>query len=330
MRAIFGKKMRRRNPRSDVHGERFHAMMIEKFYKLGFFSETGRIVSPVIENWVDINCTNYRSFRNKKTGKLIRTGGDKIIHHPLDALFECPKGFLFSEDNMPLPKRWQDTTHINRRYMYLDALRCEGVPYRQITFWIGRDLVEESKRSGKPLAAWLLKRLSDRLRRLLGDTEFGLWFHLEHKPDAPDKIHAHGLIYILDEAWFKYRSAKYRDLRDNIRTATGFVPDIDPESISMEKWLFTPNKPLNHGNQDYSTKSAREKSFHLNYAGEPTKEIGELIEATSQTLRRRSQAFYERMRPFLRAFITGDVLDWNDDQWEAIGVTHEYDFVIFD
>ena len=136
--------------------------------------------------------------------------------------------------------------------------------------------------------------------------------------------------YILDEAWFKYRSVKYRDLRDNIRTATGFVPDIDPESISMEKWLYTPNKPLNHGNQDYSTKSAREKSFHLNYAGEPTKEIGERIEATSHTLRHRSQAFYERMRPFLRAFITGDVLDWNDDKWEAIGVTDEYNLDIVD
>lgn len=330
MQAIFGKKMRKKNPRSNVHGERLHAVMIEKFYNFGFFSESGKLVAPVIGDWVRSKCSDYQAYRNRKTGKLIRTGGDKIIHHPLDALFDCPTDFLMSTEKLPHPKRWQDTTHVICRYMHLDALRCEGVPHRQITFWIGRDLIEESKLTGKPLAAWLLKRLSDRLRRLLGDTEFGLWFHLEHKPDDPDKIHAHGLIYIMDESWFKYRSAKYRDLRDNIRSATGFVPDIDPESISMEKWLFTPNKPLNHGNQDYSTKSDRLKSFHLSYAGEPTLEIGELIEATSHSLRRRSQAFYERMRPLVSAFITGEVLDWDDDQWEAIGVTYEkeYDFSV--
>ncbi|WP_290949970.1 hypothetical protein [Hyphomonas sp.] len=322
-----GKKPRRRNPRTRASADALCSEIIEKMYNEGFFSSDGQLIAPVIEEWVLRNCTNYKCFRDK-SGKLIRQGADKFTTHTLDAILKTPVGQRFSDLAIEKPKRWYDTTKMFHRYMYLDCLRCEGIPHRQLTFWVGQDLLQEARTLGKPLAAWLLKRIREQLKRLLDDTEFGLWFHLEHKPGEPDKIHAHGLLYIVDEAWLMSGSVKYGQVREAIREATGFEKGLCDGDMAKERWVFTPDKELNHGNQIYSSKSRRGRLFKLPYMGEPDLALGTQIECTTQSLRKRAQTFYERARPLVTAFIDGSILEWSDERWNELGVTQERDLLI--
>ena len=324
---MSGKKLRRRNPRARASADACCSQIIEKMQNEGFFSSDGQLIAPVIEEWVWRNCTNYKCFRDK-SGKLIRRGGDKFTTHTLDAILKTPVGRRVPHLEIEKPKRWYDTAKMFRRFMYLDCLRCEGIPHRQLTFWVGYDLLQEARTLGKPLAPWLLKRIREQVKRLLGDTEFGLWFHLEHKPGEPDKIHAHGLIYVVDEAWFISGSRKYSQLRTAIREATGFEMGLNIGEITKERWVFTPDKELNHGNQYYSSKSRRGRLFKLPYMGEPDLALGTQIECTTQSLRKRAQTFYERVRPLVTAFIDGSVLDWPEERWNELGVTQERDLLI--
>lgn len=327
--------------------------MIERFMQAGFFDSRGRLVPSVIDSFILDNCIREEDYTTGWRKPYKAQASDIVVRHPIDVLFNSDDEFLIAGEKMPNPKRWEDLSTDAQRHYYLHCLRCEAVPFRPITFWIGADLIEQSKADGKPLAAWLLKRLSDRLRRLLGDTEFGLFFHLETTPGEPHKLHAHGIIYISDESWFRYRSAKYTKLRNVIRDVTGFehgieisdlynVDELPPEDlldhspllslaprrialkgIAKERWLFTPHKPVNYGFINYSTKSARHQMFQFSSAGVPEPEIGERIEAASMKLRRRARDFYERIRPLMKAFQTGDILDWEDEDWKKVGGTAE-------
>lgn len=329
MKKSAGKKMRAPNPRRSLLTQTLTAVMVEKFHRLGFFSSSGELVRPVIKDWFLEQCTDHHIIKDPYTKRLVKRGGSKITKQPIDALMNSTGRWRESKAGYSLPKRWEDTTERFRREMYLDALKCEGIPHRQMTFWIGKDLITESKQKNKPLAALLLKRLRERLSRLLGDTEFGLWFNIEAIPGEPDKLHAHGLLYVTDKTWLMNRSVKYDKLRNAIRDATGYEPNIDPDAIKKQHWLLLPKKNLNHGNQAYCSKSRRGRRFHMSHCGEPSQDIGYVIEATSHSLRRRSKAFYERMRPLLSAFITGEVLDWDDAQWEAIGATEDDGLIDF-
>ena len=212
--------------------------------------------------------------------------------------------------------------------MYLDALRFTNTPHRPICFWISQELILEAISRKENLAAWMHKRISARLTRLFGDTEFGLWFHLEHIPGQSDKVHAHGLIFVDDESWFKPRSIRYTHLRRHIREATGFNSDIHTGDIDKERWVHTPVKRLNHGYVDYCVKSRRERTAHPrfnitklmpHYVGVPSAEIGHRLEAVSASLTRRAKHFYQGVLPTVRGFMTGDVLHWDDNQWIAAG-----------
>jgi hypothetical protein len=326
----MSKKIRAGTSPVSRKAERMTSVIVEKFLKNGFFDEEGKPVAPVIHKYIHDNCSDYRLFHNPLTNEFINMGGDKLKRHPLDTLLAVDEDFLLFNEKLQFPQRWQYTSDYIKRHMYLDALRCTGVPHRPLCFWISRDIVEEAISKKANLAAWMLKRISERLKRLLGGTEFGLWFHLEHKPGEPEKVHAHGLIYIADESWFEDKRTKYRAVRDEIRTATGFLPNIGPDAIATERWVHTQNKPLNHGYIDYCVKSRRERTsnerFNIsnlmpNYVGVPSLEIGNRIEAVSHTLSRRSKSFYEAVLPVVRGFMTGEVYYWNARQWEAIGAT---------
>lgn len=306
--------------------------IIRNFSKNWFFNEEGKLVAPVIIDYLIENSSDFTTYRHPYTRKLMARGAGNMKRHPIDALLDNPKEFSVGGQKLPRPQRWADTSAELKRDMYLYSLLYCCVPHRPICFWIGEELAAEAISKKKDLAAWMLKRISDRLKRLLGDTEFGLWFHIEHVPGEPDKLHAHGIIYAEDEAWLTSGSSQYTKLRDEIRKATGFKPELHGKAIRKGDWVHMPKKSLNQGHVAYSTKSSRATTsnprFNIaemmpNYIGVPSEEIGDRIEAVSHSLTKRAEEFYESVRPIVRGFITGKVFDWDDDEWRAAGATFD-------
>ncbi|WP_291075705.1 hypothetical protein [Hyphomonas sp.] len=328
----MGKKFRKRNPRISRQFERITSDIIKYFGKNHFFDEEGKLVAPVIIDYLIENSSDFRTFPHPYTKKLTAKGEGKMKRHPIDALLDNPKEFSIGGERLPLPQRWADTSAELKRDMYLHSLVYCRIPHRPICFWIGEELVAEAISEKKDLAAWMLKRISDRLKRLLGDTEFGLWFHIEHIPGEPDKLHAHGIIYAVDESWLASGNTQYTKLRDEIRKATGFKPEICGKGIRKENWVHMQKKSLNQGYVAYSTKSSRVTTrnprFDIakmmpDYIGVPSEEIGDRIEAVSHSLTKRAKNFYESARPIVRGFMTGKVFDWDDDDWKKAGATFD-------
>ena len=322
------KKIRARTSPVSREAERLTSVMVEKFIDNAFLNAHGKAVAPVVYNFIHDQCSDRRVFSNPLTHELMSIGGDKLKQHPLDVLLASDEDFLLFNHKLAFPQRWQYTSDFIKRYMYLDALRCAGIPHRPLCFWISPEIVEEAISNKANLAAWMLKRISERLKRLLGDSEFGLWFHLEHSPGQPEKIHAHGLIYFADECWFEEKRTKYRAIRDAIRSATGFTPTIGKDAIAPERWVYTQSKELNHGYIDYCVKSRRERTanprFDIsklmpNYVGIPSVEVGGRIEAVSHSLTRRGRSFYESVLPVVRGFMNGEIYYWDKDRWETCG-----------
>ena len=328
----MGKNIRNRSSRTSRHSERMTVDIIRLFGKEFFFNGEGTLEAPVVVDYLERCCSDIVRFRHPYTKKWTIRGEGKLKRHPVDAILENPKSFSIGGEKLPLPQRWTDTSAKLKRSMYLDALLYCRIPHRSICFWIGEELVAEATSKKKDLAAWMLKRISDRLKRLLGDTEFGLWFHIEHTPGEPHKLHAHGIIYVTDKSWLTPGNAQYVKLREEIRKATGFECELHGKAIRKEDWIHTPEKKLNQGYINYSAKSSRTKTrnpgFNIanmmpNYIGVPSVEIGDRIEAVSHSLTKRAKKFYESVRPTVRGFMTGKVFDWDDDDWLKAGATFD-------
>ena len=314
-----GKKMRAPSSRVSKTDENQHIQIIRKMLDYKMFADDGRVSAAVMDYYLYRVCTNYSRYKLPESGLTIKTKGTKVTKHTLDGVMKSVRGMSFVGDTISLPQRWNDTSPKLKRRMYLGALLASDIPHRSITFWVGSKLIAQSKAKGKPLAAWLLKRISQRLKTILGDIEFGIWFHLETKPSEPDKIHAHGIIYVADPVWLRSRTLEYKDLRESIRIATGYEPMIGGTPIRKERWVHISDKPLNFGIIDYAEKSRRNRLFTAQFIGEPSEQIGNRIEATSQTLIKRGRSFYEHTRPFVRAIITNQLADWSTDEYEKAG-----------
>ncbi|MEO0452421.1 MAG: hypothetical protein AAFZ74_19055, partial [Pseudomonadota bacterium] len=213
------------------------------------------------------------------------------------------------------PKRWYDTKELLRLYMMLVALKHTGVPYRKLTFYIGQELVEASIAAGQPLAGYVNKRISRALKRLLGDVEFGVWFHIEPTPEKSVKrppYHAHGILFIDDQSWFIRDSSKRKKLGRAFLKATG-----QDDTMCPQNWQEMKKQDLTFGWIDYSRQSRRNRMFIMDFEICP-EEIGDPLSAMSHSMARRAKSFYERMLPLIRAIVGNKYLEFSFDDWRKL------------
>lgn len=90
------------------------------------------------------------------------------------------------------PKEWRYTSHLLRDLTMFHA--CRPGHARKLTCWIGETLKKRAREENRILAKWLRKRISDRLRRLMGAGEYEFWFSLEATRKDREAIHAHGIL----------------------------------------------------------------------------------------------------------------------------------------
>lgn len=325
MSLISGKKRRRKDSRISKIAEAYVPILLDKLAGIHAFDPDGRLIYPVIEELVLSKCTDYRRYHHPHTRKIVESGGEFNGRTVCDALLG-QDGISVSTDSRAWRKqigyfqRWEDTSPIFQAAMILYALKLEGKPHRQLTFHISKHLADEAIRKKQPLQALVQKRLREHVKRLLGDVEFGMWYHIEQVPFKPDKLHAHGLIYLHDGDWFTDNLRRNERLRDTIKIATGY------DGRGGKNWLAMRDRTMNVGWIWYSTKGARDR-LRTALADSPSVEqAGKRLESRSHSLSRIGKDFYSRIRPFLNATLTNEILDWTDDEWEAVGVTHDLHF----
>ena len=188
------------------------------------------------------------------------------------------------------PKRWPDTKLRLRHDFIFYGIAGDPSTHRAITFWIGKELIERCRAESRDIAGFIHKRISDRLRRHLPGTRFGVWFHVEPMRDQPDALHAHGLLWI-DDADVFFKKRRYGAMREQIRLATGF-----DKSMTKRQWLHTADNDLSAGWVTYCRKTLiRKRAAEL--LQQPKLMIdGYTGEAGSQSLKRSARVLYERMR----------------------------------
>lgn len=208
-------------------------------------------------------------------------------------------------------KRWEDTGKRLRGAMLIFATDGDHDRRRSFTLWIGKELIDQARSSGKPLAKIMRDRLAERLRRHLGAKQFGFWFHVERTRSDPYALHVHGVITVRDPSHLV--GAANKRLREQIIAASGQDHSIDPARI-----LDMHKADLNIGWISYNRKQKRlSRVKQLPHRVLPA-DIGEQVEAWSGTLNQDAKAFYERARIVYNAIIRGTIKDWTDEDWDKV------------
>jgi hypothetical protein len=213
-------------------------------------------------------------------------------------------------------KRWEDTGRRLRGAMLIFATNGDWDRRRSFTLWIGKELIEQARSSGKPLAKIMRDRLADRLRGHLGAKQFGFWFHIERTRTDPYGLHVQGIITVKDPSHLV--GAANKRLREQIIAASGEYHSVPPARI-----LDMHKADLNIGWISYSRKQKRFSRIKpLPHRVLPT-DIGEKVDAWSGTLNRDAKTFYERARIVYNAIIRGEVKDWTDADWDKVSDPNE-------
>lgn len=208
-------------------------------------------------------------------------------------------------------KRWPDTRTRLRGAMLIFSTDGDRDRRRAFTLWLGHDLIDQARSSGKPLAFILRDRLADRLRRHLGAKQFGFWFTIERTRDDPYALHVHGIITVKDPSHFV--GFKNKRLREQIIAASGKVHTMEPARL-----LDMHKANLNIGWIDYNRKQKRfSRVKPLPHRVLPL-DIGVQLEAWSGTLNQDAKAFHERARIAYNAIISGKIKDWTDAEWDRV------------
>lgn len=294
--------------------------VIHKLIDLGVFEEHGYVAQGVIDNWYEKDCIGRLGWWNSKK-KEFKVTHFKKPRHSFDAIdYVCGNSQILSR-KYERPRRWYDTKPLLRLYMMLVALKHAGVPYRKLTFYIGEELVEASKAAGQPLAGYVNKRISRTLKALLGDVEFGVWFHIEPTPEKSAKrppYHAHGIIFIADPSWFIRHSNKRKKLGRAFLKATG-----KDETMCPQNWQEMKEQDLNFGWIDYSRKGRRDRLFIMDFEICP-EEVGDPLSAMSHAMTRRAKGFYERLLPLIRAIVENKYPEFSADDWRKLNEGYDH------
>lgn len=309
-----GKKVRRPNPRRSLNADNQAILIIEKFADIGAIVPGGFYDQGVIESWYVENTLGFTA--PEHDDGMLNWDADGNIIPPKGAIpFERTALAAIAGDDAETafnPRRWFDTTVRLRKYMLLYGVKGDPNTHRPLTIWIGKDMIAESRRTGKPLAKMLHKRLSDRLRRLLGAGNFGIWLNIEVSDKAAYALHAHGLLYVKDARYLvddsKERDALVRELMDG--------SDAD-ESQHPPNWVRFTKKDLNKGWIEYCRKARRDRLYRIS-AKEPPTDIGKQLEAGTHTLRGQARDFYDRSRLLVRALSRGELPEWSPEDWARI------------
>jgi hypothetical protein len=294
-------------------------ILLDKLVELDAFDNCGRVIYPVVEDYVFRKCTDYRRYRDSTTGQIKEVGGNLTGKLVGDALLgnnsiRLAPGEVETRQRTRWLKRWEDTTPEMQAIAIQYGLKIEQKPHCQICFHIGQPLVEEALAARQPLAAFILRRLRQKMPALLGDVEFGLWFFVEQVPYKEESLHAQGLLYINDDSWFPENARKNERLRKLIRKETGDNSRVD------NNWLLMRELDMDAGNIWYSTKASEKRMRSRHPAAAPVELTGSRLEARSQVMSRIGKEFYTRMRPFINALLTNQLLDWEESDWERVGV----------
>lgn len=306
--------MPNRNSRVSGRADANARAVIEKFIDLGVFEENGYVAQGVLDNWYRKDCLGRRGWWNPKA-RAFKVTHFKNPRHSFDAIDYLGVAVLNPTQNYERPRRWYDTKPFLRLYMMLAALKYAGVPYRKLTFHIGEKLVKESKAAGQPLAGYVNKRISRALKALLGDVEFGVWFHIEPTPEKSVKrppYHAHGIIYIVDPSWFIRDSNKRKKLGRAFLKASG-----KDDTMCPHNWQEMKKQDLNFGWIDYSRKARRKRLYIMDFEICP-EEVGDPLSAMSHAMTRRARGFYERLLPLIRAIVENKYSEFSADDWHKL------------
>lgn len=208
-------------------------------------------------------------------------------------------------------KRWEDTGTRLRGAMLILSTDGDRDRRRAFTLWVGKDLIDLARTTGKPLSLILRDRLAERLRRHLGAKQFGFWFHIERTRSDPYALHIHGIITVKDPSHFV--GANNKRLREQIIEAAGKVHTMDPARL-----LDMHKADLNIGWVTYNRKQKRFSRLKpLPHRVMPL-DIGEKLDAWSGTLNQDTKAFYERARIVYNGIIRGEIKDWTDADWDRV------------
>ncbi|RYY87317.1 MAG: hypothetical protein EOO15_12235 [Chitinophagaceae bacterium] len=292
-----GKKVRSPNPRRSLDAESQVLRTIDKIADAGGLLPGGYFDQRVILEL-------YQTIRSSGTG------GEKGL---LEDTWLGGDGELFK------PRRWYDTTPRFRKYMLLYGIKGDANTHRPLTIWTGKDMIEASRSSDKPLAKTLHKNMTDRLRRLLGTGEFGFWFNIENSNKAPYALHAHGLLYVRDPRYLVRPSDERTALVRELRLASGDDLSTDKKKriMTANNWVKFAPKQLNTGWIDYCRKARRGRLFRVS-APEPPKDIGVRLEAGTHNLTRQASEFYSRARLLFRGMADGSIERWSKEDWESV------------
>lgn len=291
-------------------------LIIKNLVEMGAFAENGHIVQPVLRNWYEDHVLGRR-WRFCPETMCREEHYLKNTRHCVDALEDRGRMPKRGPDlKHQSPRRWNDVKPYTRNYMMLPTVKHDGTPHRKFTFYIGDQLITKSIEAGLPLAGHLNKRIVRNLKNVLGDIEFGLWFHLEPTPVKEIRrpsFHAHGLIYIEDELYFMRRSRKYISVIKALWAATG----LDETMMTRQNWLDLQEADLNSGWIRYSTESRNNRRYPMPYEVCP-ESVGSPLSAMTHTFRRKTRNFYERVLPLMRAIAADRFEEFSAEDWELI------------
>lgn len=152
---------------------------------------------------------------------------------------------------------------------------------------------------------------------MIGNVEFGFWFHIEQVPFQADTLHAHGFIYIEDERYLT------NNLKDNERLRALIREETGDDGRYGNNWLALQDLDMDAGIVWYAKKGAHDRSRSLHPAAAPIEQTGSQLEGRSHSMSRVGKEFYTRIRPFLNAAMTNEILNWDDERWDEVGAKRD-------
>lgn len=304
--------MPKSNPRTCAKADGNVRLVIEGLRNMYAIESTGKIAQPVIMEWYERDCLGRSEHINPHT-KRLHINYTVNNRHSLEAICVLDRMGPHSGRKYETPKRWYDTKQSTRLYLALVALQHNNTPHQQLSFYIGKQLISRSKEKREPLAKILNKRIQRELKSVLGEVEFGFWFHIEGKRKDKDALHAHGFIYVEKEEWFKRNSSKRRKLVAALKKATA-----EDGAMSPANWIDLNKKPINTFWISYCRKGRRDQSWIFSNNTTPDETIGLQLSSMSHTLSRRTKIFYERLRPLITAIVKDRLEDFDESDWQLL------------
>lgn len=296
------------NPRKDTDSDSQVVEILDFISRAGGITPGGYFSRLVVSDYFFVDYERrLRERVDRKTKKLPWTKRKVKPHLVEEYRRHCAK---------LTAKRWEDTGRRLRGAMLIFATNGDRDRRRSFTLWIGKELIEQARSSGKPLAKIIRDRLADKLRKHLGAKQFGFWFHIERTRKDPYALHVHGIITVKDPSHLV--GAANKRLREQILAASGEDHTMDPKRL-----LDMHKADLNIGWITYNRKQKRYSRLKpLPHRVLPT-DIGEQTEAWSGTLNQDAKAFYERARIVYNAIIRGEIKDWTDADWDRVSDPNE-------